>query len=145
MFERFTDTTRRAVHLASEEARMLDHSFVGTEHLLLGLLNEGESLAFKALRENGVDLSAVRSVVEAINGRGSEPISGHVPHSPRALKAMRQSLQEALYQGHSYVAPEHLLLGLLRTEGISWQVLGDLGIDVHVLRATVLEKIHPRQ
>ncbi|WP_250034548.1 ATP-dependent Clp protease ATP-binding subunit [Paractinoplanes maris] len=125
MFERFTDRARRVVVLAQEEARLLNHSYIGTEHLLLGLLHEGEGIAARALLGVGVTLSGVRLKVEDQVGLGASSPSGHMPFTPRAKKALELSLREALQIGHNYIGTEHLLLGLIREgEGVALQVLG---------------------
>lgn len=113
MFERFTDRARRVVVLAQEEARMLDHNWIGAEHLLLGLIHEGESVGARTLKPFGVSLEAARRVEEII-GRGERKPSGHVPFTPRAKKVLELALREALQLGHSYIGPEHILLGLVR-------------------------------
>ena len=115
MFERFTDRARRVVVLAQDEARMLDHNYVGTEHILLGLIHEGEGVAAKALESLGISLDAVRQQVEEIIGRGQQQApSGHIPFTPRAKKVLELSLREALQLGHTYIGTEHILLGLIR-------------------------------
>jgi prophage maintenance system killer protein len=138
MFQRFTDRARRVVHLAQEEARLLRHNYVGTEHLLLGLLYEGEGVAAQALASLGVSLERVRAQVEEIIGRGQTTPSGHIPFTPRAKKVLELSLREALQLGHSYIGTEHLLLGLLREgEGVAAQVLLNLGADQSRIRELV--------
>src|SRR5918996_1932747 len=114
MFERFTDRARRVVVLAQEEARMLNHNYIGTEHILLGLLHEGHGVAANALESLGVPLDGVRKEVEEIIGRGETAASGHIPFTPRAKKVLELSLREALELGHNYIATEHILLGLVR-------------------------------
>ena len=114
MFERFTDRARRVVVLAQEEARLLNHSYIGTEHILLGLIHEGEGVAAKALESLGISLEAVRSQVEEIIGQGGSSPSGHIPFTPRAKKVLELSLREALQLGHNYIGTEHILLGLIR-------------------------------
>ena len=111
MFERFTDRARRVVVLAQEEARLLNHSYIGTEHILLGLIHEGEGVAAKALESLGISLEAVRSQVEEIIGQGGSSPSGHIPFTPRAKKVLELSLREALQLGHNYIGTEHILLG----------------------------------
>src|SRR5699024_9021350 len=124
MFERFTDRARRVVVLAQEEARMLNHNYIGTEHILLGLIHEGEGVAAKALASLGVSREAVRSQVEEVNGRGQQAPSGHVPSTARAKKVLELTLREALLLGHNYIGTEHILLGLIREgEGVAAQVL----------------------
>ena len=114
MFERFTDRARRVVVLAQEEARMLNHNYIGTEHILLGLIHEGEGVAAKALESLGISLEAVRQQVEEIIGQGQQAPSGHIPFTPRAKKVLELSLREALQLGHNYIGTEHLLMGILR-------------------------------
>ena len=128
MFERFTDRARRVVVLAQEEARMLNHNYIGTEHILLGLIHEGEGVAAKALESLGISLEAVRQQVEEIIGQGQQAPSGHIPFTPRAKKVLELSLREALQLGHNYIGTEHILLGLIREgEGVAAQVLVKLG------------------
>ena len=111
MFERFTDRARRVVVLAQEEARMLSHNYIGTEHILLGLIHEGEGVAAKALESLNISLEAVRAQVEEIIGQGQQAPSGHIPFTPRAKKVLELSLREALQLGHNYIGTEHILLG----------------------------------
>jgi ATP-dependent Clp protease ATP-binding subunit ClpC len=140
MFERFTDRARRVVVLAQEEARMLNHNYIGTEHILLGLIHEGEGVAAKALESMGISLEAVREKVEEIIGHGHESPSGHIPFTPRAKKVLELSLREALQINHSYIGTEHILLGLIREgEGVAAQVLVKLGADLNRVRSTVLQ------
>ena len=140
MFERFTDRARRVVVLAQQEARNLDHNYIGTEHLLLGLVSEGEGIAALALGQLGISLERIRSDVEAIVGRGTKPQAGHIPFTPRAKKVLELSLREALQLGHSYIGTEHILLGLVREgEGVAAQVLVRLGADLDRVRETVTE------
>ena len=142
MFERFTDRARRVVVLAQEEARMLNHNYIGTEHLLLGLIHEGEGVAAKALESMGITLSAAREQVQDIIGPGQQAPSGHIPFTPRAKKVLEHSLREALQLGHNYIGTEHILLGIIRAgEGVASQVLVKLGADPAKVRATVLELI----
>ena len=139
MFERFTDRARRVVVLAQEEARLLNHNYIGTEHVLLGLVHEGEGLAAQALESLGVSLEAVRAQVEEIIGHGGQAISGHIPFTPRAKKVLELSLREALQLGHNYIGTEHILLGLIREgEGVAAQVLVRLGADLPVVRSRVI-------
>jgi ATP-dependent Clp protease ATP-binding subunit ClpC len=120
MFERFTDRARRVVVLAQEEARMLNHNYIGTEHILLGLIHEGEGVAAKALESLDISLDAVREQVEEIIGQGQQAPSGHIPFTPRAKKVLELSLREALQLGHNYIGTEHILLGLIREgEGVA--------------------------
>ena len=130
MFERFTDRARRVVVLAQEEARMLDHNHIGTEHILLGLIREGGGVAAKALESLGISLEAVRQQVGEIAGQGQQAPSGHIPFTPRAKKVLELSLREALQLGHNYIGTEHILLGLIREgDGVAAQVLVKLGAD----------------
>ena len=140
MFERFTDRARRVVVLAQEEARMLNHNYIGTEHILLGLIHEGEGVAAKALEALGISLEAVRSQVEEIIGQGQQAPSGHIPFTPRAKKVLELSLREALQLGHNYIGTEHILLGLIREgEGVAAQVLVKLGADLSRVRNQVIQ------
>src|SRR5680860_249466 len=140
MFERFTDRARRVVVLAQEEARMLSHNYIGTEHILLGLIHEGEGVAAKALESLGISLEAVRAQVEEIIGQGQQAPSGHIPFTPRAKKVLELSLREALQLGHNYIGTEHILLGLIREgEGVAAQVLVKLGADLNRVRQQVLQ------
>ena len=123
MFERFTDRARRVVVLAQEEARMLNHNYIGTEHILLGLIHEGEGVAAKALESLGISLEAVREQVEEIIGQGQQAPSGHIPFTPRAKKVLELSLREALQLGHNYIGTEHILLGLIREGEEAYAVL----------------------
>ncbi|HEV2685829.1 MAG TPA: Clp protease N-terminal domain-containing protein, partial [Actinomycetota bacterium] len=139
MFERFTDRARRVVVLAQEEARMLNHNYIGTEHILLGLIHEGEGVAAKALESLGIMLESVRQQVEEIIGQGQVPPTGHIPFTPRAKKVLELSLREALQLGHNYIGTEHILLGLIREgEGVAAQVLVKLGADLNKVRAQVI-------
>jgi ATP-dependent Clp protease ATP-binding subunit ClpA len=140
MFERFTDRARRVVVLAQEEARMLNHNYIGTEHILLGLIHEGEGVAANALEGLGIDLGAVRYEVEGIIGQGQTAPSGHIPFTPRAKKVLELSLREALNLGHNYIGTEHILLGLVREgEGVAAQVLQKLGADLNRVRQEVIK------
>jgi hypothetical protein len=140
MFERFTDRARRVVVLAQEEARLLNHDHIGTEHILLGLIHEGEGVAYLALTELGISLDAVRAQVEAEIGQGSEAPGGHIPFTPRAKKVLELSLREALQLGHNYIGTEHILLGLIREgEGVAAQVLVGLGADLDRVRQQVVQ------
>ena len=140
MFERFTDRARRVVVLAQEEARMLNHSYIGTEHILLGLIHEGDGVAAKALQSLDVSLGAVREQVREIIGQGQQAPSGHIPFTPRAKKVLELSLREALQLGHNYIGTEHILLGLIREgEGVAAQVLVQLGADLNRVRQTVIQ------
>ena len=140
MFEKFTDKARRVVVLAQEEAKMLNHNYIGTEHLLLGLIHEGEGVAAKSLEALGISLDAVREQVQEIIGTGQTAPSGHIPFTPRAKKVLELSLREALQLGHSYIGTEHLLLGLIREgEGVAAQVLTKLGADTNRVRQQVIQ------
>lgn len=140
MFERFTDRARRVVVLAQEEARLLNHNYIGTEHILLGLIHEGEGVAAKALESLDISLEAVRSQVEEIIGQGGSAPSGHIPFTPRAKKVLELSLREALQLGHNYIGTEHILLGLIREgEGVAAQVLVKLGADLSRVRQQVIQ------
>ena len=140
MFERFTDRARRVVVLAQEEARLLNHNYIGTEHILLGLIHEGEGVAAKALESLGISLEAVRAQVEEIIGHGGQAPSGHIPFTPRAKKVLELSLREALQLGHNYIGTEHILLGLIREgEGVAAQVLVKLGADLSRVRQQVIQ------
>ncbi|QFQ29483.2 AAA domain-containing protein [Janibacter melonis] len=142
MFERFTDRARRVVVLAQEEARLLNHNYIGTEHILLGLIHEGEGVASKALESLGISLEQVREQVQDIIGPGQQAPSGHIPFTPRAKKVLELSLREALQLGHNYIGTEHILLGLIREgEGVAAQVLVKLGADLGRVRQTVIQLI----
>ena len=146
MFERFTDRARRVVVLAQEEARMLNHDYIGTEHILLGLIHEGEGVAAKALESLGISLEAVRQQVEEIIGRGQQAPSGHIPFTPRAKKVFELSLREALQLGHNYIGTEHILLGLIREgDGVAAQVLVKLGADLNRVRQQVIQLLQGSQ
>ena len=139
MFERFTDRARRVVVLAQEEARRLNHNYIGTEHILLGLVREGEGVAAQALESLGISLEAVRAQVEEIIGRGGQAPADHIPFTPRAKKVLEFSLREALVLEHNYIGTEHILLGLIReAEGVAAQVLERLGADLSRVRQQVL-------
>ncbi len=142
MFERFTDRARRVVVLAQEEARLLNHNYIGTEHILLGLIHEGEGVAAKSLESLGISLEAVRAQVEEIIGQGGNSPSGHIPFTPRAKKVLELSLREALQLGHNYIGTEHILLGLIREgEGVAAQVLVKLGADLSRVRQQVIQQL----
>ncbi|QXT62420.1 ATP-dependent Clp protease ATP-binding subunit [Tessaracoccus palaemonis] len=142
MFERFTDRARRVIVLAQDEAKLLNHNFIGTEHILLGLIHEGEGVAAKALESLGIELDAVRQQVEEIIGQGQQVPTGHIPFTPRAKKVLELSLREALQMNHNYIGTEHILLGLIREgEGVAAQVLIKLGADLSRVRSTVLQLI----
>jgi ATP-dependent Clp protease ATP-binding subunit ClpA len=140
MFERFTDRARRVIVLAQEEARLLNHDYIGTEHLLLGLIHEGEGVAALALESLGIRLEAVRSQVEEIIGQGQSAPTGHIPFTPRAKKVLELSLRESQQLGHNYIGTEHILLGLVREgEGVAAQVLVKLGADLPRVRQQVIQ------
>ncbi|MDO5671243.1 MAG: ATP-dependent Clp protease ATP-binding subunit [Actinomycetaceae bacterium] len=140
MFERFTDRARRVVVLAQDEARRLNHNYIGTEHLLLGLIHEGDGIAAKALEMMGISLEAVRGQVVEIIGEGEAPTTGHIPFTPRAKKVLELSLREALQLGHNYIGTEHILLGLIREgDGVASQVLVNLGAELNAVRQTVIQ------
>ena len=140
MFERFTDRARRVVVLAQDEARALNHNYMGTEHLLLGLIHEGEGVAAKALESMDVTLDKARAQVVEIIGEGQSAPSGHIPFTPRAKKVLELSLREALQLSHNYIGTEHILLGLLREgEGVAVQALGNLDVDLAALRQAVMQ------
>jgi ATP-dependent Clp protease ATP-binding subunit ClpC len=142
MFERFTDQARRVVVLAQDESRILNHNYIGTEHLLLGMLREGKGGAATALEAMGIGLEAVRQQVEEIVGRGKEIPSGHIPFTPRAKKVLEFSLRESLQLGHDYIGSEHILLGLIREgEGLAAQILVQLGADLPRVREQVLRQL----
>jgi ATP-dependent Clp protease ATP-binding subunit ClpC len=140
VFERFTDRARRVVVLAQEEARLLNHNYIGTEHILLGLIHEGEGVAARGLESLGINLEAVRNQVVETIGQGSQAPTGHIPFTPRAKKVLELSLREALQLGHNYIGTEHILLGLIREgEGVAAQVLQKLGAELHKVRQTVIQ------
>ena len=143
MFQRFTDRARRVVVLAQEEASGLDHNYIGTEHILLGLIREGEGVAANALKSLGISLDPVRQQVEEIIGRGQEAPQGHVPFTPRAKKVLELSLRESKHLGHDYIGTEHILLGLIREgDGVAAQVLVRLGADLNRVRQQVIQLLH---
>src|SRR5947209_5127945 len=143
MFERFTDRSRRVVVLAQDEARRLDHNYIGTEHILLGLISEGEGVAAKALESLGISLDAVRQQVEEIIGQGQQAPSGHIPFTPRAKKVLELSLRESLQLGQNYIGTEHILLGLIREgDGVAAQVLVKLGADLNRVRQQAIQLMH---
>jgi ATP-dependent Clp protease ATP-binding subunit ClpA len=142
MFERFTDRSRRVVVLAQEEARVLNHNYIGPEHILLGLVHEGEGVAAKALTELGVSLHAVREQIEELIGRGQQGMRGHIPFTPRAKRVLELSLREALQLGHNYIGTEHILLGILREgENVAAQVLVRMGTDLNRVRLEVVKLV----
>jgi ATP-dependent Clp protease ATP-binding subunit ClpC len=143
VFERYTDRARRVVVLAQEEARRLNHNYIGTEHILLGLIREGEGVAARALESLGISLEVVRQQVEEIIGPGEQPLSGHYPFTPRVNKVLELASREALQLGHNYIGTEHILLGLVREgEGVAAQVLVKLGADLNRVRQQVVQLLH---
>ena len=146
MFERFTERSRRVVVLAQEEARMLNHNYIGTEHILLGLIREGAGVAARALESLGISLDAVRQEVLEIIGQGQQAPSGHIPFTPRAKKVLELSLREALQLGHEYIGTEHILLGMIREgDGVAAQVLVKLGADLNQMRQQVIQLLQAHQ
>jgi ATP-dependent Clp protease ATP-binding subunit ClpC len=142
MFERFTDRARRVVVLAQEEARMLNHNYIGTEHILLGLIHEGEGVAAEALKNLDISLEMVRQQVEEVIGQGQRAPSGQIPFTPRAKKVLELSLREALQLNHNHIGTEHILLGLIREgDGVAAQVLVRLGADLSRVRTEVIRLI----
>jgi ATP-dependent Clp protease ATP-binding subunit ClpC len=142
MFEKFSDRARRVVVLSQEEARLLNHNYIGTEHILLGLVHEDEGVAARALESLNIRLDAVRRQVEGIIGRGGSPPSDHIPFTPRAKKVLELSLREAIQLGHNYIGTEHILLGLVREgEGVACQVLVKLGVELPKVRARVQQLV----
>jgi hypothetical protein len=140
VFERFSDGARRVVVLAQEEARLLQHNYIGTEHILLGLLHEGQGVAARALESVGVSLEAARTQVEQILGRPAQVPAGHIPFTPRAKKVLELSLREALQLGHNYIGTEHILLGVLREgDGVACQVLVGLSVELATVRQSVMD------
>ena len=145
MFEVFTDRARRVVVLAQEEARMLNHDYIGTEHLLLGLIHEGEGVAVRALESLGISLQDLRRDVEEMIGRGQHELSGHIPFTPRTKRVLELSLRESQQLGHDYIGTEHILLGLIREgEGVAAQVLVKMGADLNRVRQQVLQLLGGR-
>jgi ATP-dependent Clp protease ATP-binding subunit ClpC len=142
MFERFTDESRRVLVLAQEEARLLNHNFIGSEHILLGLIRQGDGVAAQALGSLGIRLEAAREEIEKTIGPAGTAITGSPPFTPRAKKVLEMSLREALQLGHSYIGTEHILLGLVReAEGVAAQVLASLGADLSRVRQRVIELV----
>jgi ATP-dependent Clp protease ATP-binding subunit ClpC len=147
MFERFTDRARRVVVLAQEEARMLNHNYIGTEHILLALIREGGGVAARALESLGITEEAARQQVEEIVGRGQEgPQRGHLPFTPQAKKTLQLSMREAIALGHAYIGTEHILLGLVREDdGVAVRVLNGLGVDPNRVRQQVIQLVSARR
>lgn len=146
MFERFTDRARRVIVLAQEESGVLNHNYIGTEHILLGLIREGEGVAAKALEAMGISLADVRKQVEETVGQGQQAPTGHIPFSPRAKKVLELSNREALQLGHNYIGTEHILLGLIREgKGVAAQVLVNQGGELVKVRQQVIQLVAGRQ
>jgi ATP-dependent Clp protease ATP-binding subunit ClpC len=147
MFERFTDRARRTIVFAQDEARGLNHNWIGTEHLLLALIREGHGVGAKALESMQISLDAARQQVESMIGRGQNPVGdGHIPFTPRAKKVLELSLREALQLGHDYIGTEHILLGLIReSDGVAAQVLVNLSCDLNRARQQVIQLLHGHQ
>lgn len=146
MFALFTDRARRVVVMAQDEARLLDHAYIGSEHIMLGLIREGEGSGSNVPECIGISLDAARQEVEEIVGRGQQPPGGHVPFTPDAKKALELSLNEAFMLGHDHIGPEHILLGLLRLgEGVAAQVFTRLDVDLERTRQRVIHVLsdHP--
>jgi ATP-dependent Clp protease ATP-binding subunit ClpA len=142
MFERFTERARHLVVLAQEEARVLQHGYIGTEHLLLGLLREEEGLAARVLDSLGVEIDEVRAQVARVVGRGDEVTNGQIPFTPRAKKVLELALREARSLGHDYIGTEHVLLGLVReNEGVGARVLREFGVDAEKIRKEVVRRL----
>src|SRR5437588_582594 len=138
-FDKFTERARKVLQLAQEEAQRFNHNYIGTEHLLLGLVREGEGVAAKVLANLGVDLNKVRSAVEFIIGRGERTVTGDIGLTPRAKKVIELSVEEARRLNHNYIGTEHLLLGLVREgEGIAAGVLESLGVSLDKVRQQVI-------
>jgi hypothetical protein len=139
VFERFTDRARRVLVLAQEEARLMNHSFIGTEHILLGLIDVEDGIAAQALRRSGITIEAARAAVEEAVGIAGEPPSGSPPFTPRVKRVLELSLRDALQRGHSYIGTEHLLLGLIQEgEGVAVSIIADLGADLQELSQEVV-------
>ena len=146
MYERFTDRARRAVVQAQEEARMLNHNYIGTEHILLGLIHERDSVAARALESLGIGLDVVRQQIEETVGRGQQAPPEHIPFTPRAKKVLELSLREALQLGHDYIGTEHILLGLIREhDSVAALVLVRLGADLNRVRQQVIQLLQGHQ
>jgi ATP-dependent Clp protease ATP-binding subunit ClpA len=146
MFERFSDRARRVVVLAQEEARMLNHDYIGTEHILLGLIHQGDGVAAKALESLGISLQPVQHYVEETIGRGQQASSGHIPFTPRAKKVLELAQREADALGHNYIGTEHILLGLIREgHGVAAQALVKQGADLNRVRQQVIQLLHGHQ
>jgi ATP-dependent Clp protease ATP-binding subunit ClpC len=143
MFERFTDQARSVIVRAQEQAASLQHNYIGTEHILLGLIAEQQGLAASALASLDIRLDAVRDQVVQIIGRGNRPVSGHIPFTPRAKKVLELSLRDALQLGSNYIDTEHILLGLLREgSGVAVVILGNVAGDPQTVRRAVMALVH---
>jgi ATP-dependent Clp protease ATP-binding subunit ClpC len=143
MFQRFTDRARRVVVLAQHEARTLDHDYIGTEHILLGLIDEGRGVATTALTSMGISLEEMRQAVQDSIGRGAQPPeSGHIPFTPQAKKVLELSLRESMQLGHEYIGTEHILLALIREGGGAAQLLAGAGVDLDRARQQVVELLY---
>jgi len=143
MFQRFTDRARRVVVLAQHEARTLDHGYIGTEHILLGLIDEGQGIATTALTSMGISLEDMRQAVQDTIGRGAQPPeSGHIPFTPQAKKVLELSLRESMQLGHEYIGTEHILLALIREGGGAAQLLAGAGVDLDRARQQVIELLY---
>jgi ATP-dependent Clp protease ATP-binding subunit ClpC len=146
MFERFTDRARRVVVEAQEEARTLNHNYIGTEHILLGFIREGDGTGAKALESLGISLDTVRQQVQEIIGQGQHAPSGHIPFTPQGKKVLELALSESKLLGHHYIGTEHILLGLIREgDGVAAQVLVELGADLNRVRQQVIQLLHDYQ
>jgi ATP-dependent Clp protease ATP-binding subunit ClpC len=148
MFERFSDRARRVIVLAQEEARMLDHDYIGTEHILLGLIREGDGVAARALESLGINLDAMRQAVEDVIGRGAQPLpeTEHIPFTPRSKKVLELALREARQLSSYYIGTEHILLALIREgDGVAAHVLRDSGVDFNRARQQVIEMLRSRR
>jgi ATP-dependent Clp protease ATP-binding subunit ClpC len=143
MFQRFTDRARRVVVLAQHEARTLDHDYIGTEHILLGLIDEGQGVATTALTSMGISLEEMRQAARDSIGRGAQPReSGHIPFTPQAKKVLELSLRESMQLGHDYIGTEHILLALIREDGGAAQLLARAGVDLDRARQQVVELLY---
>jgi len=145
-FSRFTERARRVIHFAQEEAQRFQHNYIGTEHLLLGLIREDEGVAAQVLKSFNVDLEKVRQAVEQIIGRGDHPVSGEVGLTPRAKKVIELAVDEARSLNHHFIGTEHLLLGLLREgQGVAAGVLESFGLDLQAVRERTLQILNTRK
>jgi ATP-dependent Clp protease ATP-binding subunit ClpC len=145
LFERFTERARQVVVLAQDEARQLRHNYIGTEHILLGLMREEEGIAARVLESLDVSLDEVRTQVSRIVGQGEDVGTGQIPFTPRAKKVLELSLKEALALDHNYIGTEHVLLGLVReSEGVAARILVDLGADAETVRNAIISMLGGR-